>query len=101
MSDNRLIAIPLRPGKLVITRCQPLFVVEPKPQNAAQWLKLIARRTAQSFRLMVGVQDYGNYVTHFRVRHPHGTPLSERDFHRRCLEARFPSEGGKMGKCPC
>jgi uncharacterized short protein YbdD (DUF466 family) len=50
---------------------------------------------------MVGVQDYRNYVAHMQVRHPEIAPMTEREFHRRCLEARFPSEGGKMGKCPC
>jgi uncharacterized short protein YbdD (DUF466 family) len=101
MSENCLLLKAPRPAALLIQRCHPLFVVEPRPKSALQWLKLVGRRAAQSFRLMVGVQDYGNYVAHFRVRHPRGTPLSEREFHRRCLEARFPSEGGKMGKCPC
>lgn len=65
------------------------------------WLRLIAQRVAQSFRLMVGVQDYGNYVNHMRRHHPETTPMSEREFHRYCLDARFPSKAGKLGKCPC
>lgn len=50
---------------------------------------------------MVGVRDYENYLRHMREKHPEKTPMSERDFHRWCLDARFPSEPGKLGKCPC
>lgn len=55
----------------------------------------------QTFRLMVGVQDYQNYLQHMQLQHPHLTPMNEREFHRYCLEARFPSQPGKLGKCPC
>ena len=33
--------------------------------------------------------------------HPDQTPMDERAFHRYCLDARFPSQAGKLGKCPC
>ena len=75
-----------QPG-MTITRCLPLSLGE--------------SRVAQSFRLMVGVQDYQNYLRHQQLHHPELTPMSEREFHRYCLEARFPSQGGKLGKCPC
>ncbi|UJD88797.1 putative selenoprotein [Rahnella aquatilis] len=101
MSDSRALFKTPRPAVLQVIRCQPLFTVQPKPHNVAGWLRLAIKRTAQSFRLMVGVQDYQNYVRHMAIRHPEMTPMTEREFHRRCLEARFPSEGGKMGKCPC
>ncbi|MFD3245974.1 YbdD/YjiX family protein [Rahnella aquatilis] len=101
MSDSGALFKTSRPAALHIIRCQPLFIVQTKPHNVTGWLKLAIKRTAQSFRLMVGVQDYQNYVRHMLVRHPEMTPMTEREFHRRCLEARFPSEGGKMGKCPC
>ena len=101
MSESRALFKTPRPASFRIISCQPLFIVEPKPHNVSGWLKLAIRRTAQSFRLMVGVQDYQNYVQHMKVRHPDNEPMSEREFHRRCLEARCPSEGGKMGKCPC
>lgn len=101
MVDTRLpFRAPVRQG-FKIERCHALFVVEPKPQNLAQWLKLIAKRTAQSFRLMVGVQDYARYVQHMKIQHPEKKPMTEREFYQYCLNARFPSEGGKMGKCPC
>ncbi len=50
---------------------------------------------------MVGVQDYQTYLQHMRLHHPERSPMSEREFHRYCLDARFPSQGGKLGKCPC
>jgi len=85
-----------------ILRCQPLSAPAiPPPKGIWQWSRLIARRCAQSFRLMVGVQDYANYVEHQHRHHPDLPVMSERDFHRYCLEARFPSKGGKLGKCPC
>jgi len=79
--------------------CHPLHVAEDSPQRLT--LRLIFKRLAQSFRLMVGVQDYQNYLRHMQAHHPLSSPMSERDFHRYCLEARFPSKGGKLGKCPC
>ncbi|MCC3717998.1 YbdD/YjiX family protein [Rouxiella badensis] len=86
---------------LTITRCQPMVARPPRPENLRQWVKFIGKGIAQSFRLMVGVQDYPNYVRHMQVHHPEKTPMTEKEFHRYCLNARFPSEAGKLGKCPC
>ncbi|CNH88616.1 small protein yjiX [Yersinia frederiksenii] len=88
-------------GPRQITRCIPLIPRATHPTTLRAWARLIAHRVAQSFRLMVGVQDYGNYVNHMRRHHPETPPMSERDFHRYCLDARFPSKAGKLGKCPC
>lgn len=82
-----------------VLRCRPLMTLSEKPQPLT--LRLIAKRLAQSFRLMVGVQDYQNYLHHMQTKHPQATPMTEREFHRYCLEARFPGKGGKLGKCPC
>ncbi|MEG3135803.1 CstA-like transporter-associated (seleno)protein [Rouxiella sp. T17] len=86
---------------LTITRCQPMVARPPRPENIKQWLVYIGKGIAQSFRLMVGVQDYPNYVRHMALHHPEQTPMTEKAFHRYCLDARFPSEAGKLGKCPC
>jgi len=59
------------------------------------------RGLQQCFRLMVGVQDYQTYLQHMRQHHPGQPTMNERDFHRYCLDARFPSQAGKLGKCPC
>jgi len=100
-SETRLPYRSLTRTDLHVIRCHPLFEVEARPENLRQWAALIGRRLAQSFRLMVGVQDYGNYVKHMKQYHPLRQPMSEKEFHRYCLNARFPSEAGKLGKCPC
>ena len=82
---------------LQIQRCYPLTAPEPERFT----LRLLLLRLAQSFRLMVGVHDYGNYVRHMQQKHPRSVPMTEKEFHRYCLDARFPSQAGKIGKCPC
>ncbi|HHL2500490.1 TPA: YbdD/YjiX family protein [Yersinia enterocolitica] len=99
--QTNLLHRPFPPAPRQITRCIPLVPVVAHPTTLRAWVRLITHRVAQSFRLMVGVQDYGNYVNHMRRHHPDTPPMTERDFHRYCLEARFPSKGGKLGKCPC
>lgn len=89
--------LPLR-GELRIVRCWPLAATVTKETLT---LRLLMSRLAQCFRLMVGVQDYQTYLRHMQLRHPYDKPMSEKDFHRYCLEARFPSTAGKVGKCPC
>lgn len=89
--------LPAR-GELRIVRCRPLAVTVTKETLT---LRLLMSRLAQCFRLMVGVQDYQTYLRHMQLRHPLDKPMSEKDFHRYCLEARFPSTAGKVGKCPC
>lgn len=91
-------AAPRRPAFTII-RCCPLS--EPLPRTWPGRVRRVFRRLAQSFRLMVGVHDYPAYLRHHQLHHSDEPPLSEAAFHRRCLEARFPSQGGKMGKCPC
>ncbi|MEB6533932.1 YbdD/YjiX family protein [Pantoea stewartii] len=84
-------------GTWQIVRCELRHApVRPGFRWRAFWQGL-----QQSFRLMVGVQDYQKYLQHMRQHHPDLPPMSERDFHRYCLDARFPSQAGKLGKCPC
>jgi uncharacterized short protein YbdD (DUF466 family) len=77
------------------------FVTDLPPVGWLAQFKLAIKRMQQSFRLMVGVHDYQTYVLHMQSRHPEQTPMTEKEFHRYCLEARFPSKGGKINKCPC
>jgi len=84
-------------GKWQIIRCHP---AAPERPQAFSW-RGFWRGVQQCFRLMVGVQDYQKYLQHMRLHHPDQSPMSERDFHRYCLDARFPSQAGKLGKCPC
>lgn len=54
------------------------------------------RYMAQSFRLMVGVPDYGSYVAHMRATHPDQAPMSYEDFFRERQAARY---GSRIGRC--
>lgn len=82
-------------GSWQINQCLPLG-----DPPRSRWQK-IWHGLQQSFRLMVGVHDYQNYLQHMRRHHPGQTPMNEREFYRYCLDARFPSQPGKLGKCPC
>lgn len=95
MSDA--ISRPRQNSLLVIRRMVPIAVQTPEKLT----LRLLMSRLAQSFRLMVGVQDYPTYLRHINQQHPASKPMTEKEFHRYCLEARFPGKGGKLGKCPC
>jgi uncharacterized short protein YbdD (DUF466 family) len=57
------------------------------------------RYMAQSFRLMVGVPDYGSYLAHMAATHPDEAPMSYEAFFRNRLEARYGSGPGRMGRC--
>lgn len=54
------------------------------------------RYLTQSFRLMVGVPDYGSYVAHVRATHPDQEPMNYEAFFRERQAARY---GSSMGKC--
>lgn len=58
----------------------------------------IWKRFAQSFRLMVGVPEYSAYVEHMRSAHPEQTIMSQEEFFRERMEARY---GGKdrLNRC--
>lgn len=84
-------------GEWQIVRCHPAAT---PASRAFSWRRLW-RGLQQCFRLMVGVQDYQKYLQYMRLHHPDQPPMSEREFHRYCLDARFPSQAGKLGKCPC
>ncbi|MFD1803461.1 YbdD/YjiX family protein [Mixta tenebrionis] len=96
MSEYFLLPPPRRTP--IIYRCRALAASQ---SAAPRGLRLFWQRLAQSFRLMVGVQDYQTYLRHMRQHHPATPPMTEKAFHRYCLEARFPSQAGKIGKCPC
>ena len=64
-------------------------------------LKGLVWRTAQTLRLMVGVGDYEAYLEHVRKHHPEQQAMSRSDHFRYCQNARYPSKGGKIHRCPC
>jgi len=53
------------------------------------------RYLAQSFRLMVGVPDYGSYVAHVRATHPEREPMDYEAFFRERQAARYASRTGR------
>ncbi len=91
--------------KLVIGKMIKFTVLaQPKKFLMLQGLKTIQviwQRLQQSFRLMVGVPDYQTYLDHMAKNHPDLTAMDEKTFHRYCVDARYPSAGGGMKKCPC
>ena len=64
-------------------------------------LQVIAQRVVQTMRLMVGVQDYANYVAHMAAKHPELAPMDKKAFYRASIDARYPGKSGKLSKCPC
>ncbi|MDZ7278320.1 CstA-like transporter-associated (seleno)protein [Pantoea eucrina] len=98
MSDS-LFRAPRPQGQWQIYTCT-LQQTAPEGPARPRW-RTLWQRLQQSFRLMVGVGDYQTYLRHMRERHPEHPPMDERAYHRYCLEARFPSQAGKLGKCPC
>lgn len=55
----------------------------------------VARRVAAVIRRIIGVPDYEAYVAHVRSHHPGQEPISERDFHREQLTARYSRPGSR------
>ncbi|MHB8838808.1 MAG: YbdD/YjiX family protein [Gemmatimonadaceae bacterium] len=55
----------------------------------------VARRVAAVIRRIIGVPDYEAYVAHVRSAHPGQEPMSERDFNRERLSARYSRPGSR------
>jgi uncharacterized short protein YbdD (DUF466 family) len=56
------------------------------------------RTLAQSLRLMVGLPDYGAYLSHMEATHPGAPVMSYEDFFRERQAARYGGKG-RMGRC--
>lgn len=55
----------------------------------------VAQRVARVIRRIIGVPDYEAYVAHVRTHHPETEPMSEREFHRERLSARYSRPGSR------
>jgi uncharacterized short protein YbdD (DUF466 family) len=64
-------------------------------QGTAAGAFSVARRVAAVLRRIIGVPDYDVYVAHLRECHPGLEPMSERDFHRERLSARYSQPGNR------
>jgi uncharacterized short protein YbdD (DUF466 family) len=56
------------------------------------------RYLAQSLRLMVGLPDYDNYLTHMELNHPGQPVMSYEAFFRDRQAARY-GGAGRVGRC--
>ncbi|KPC52763.1 YbdD/YjiX family protein [Amantichitinum ursilacus] len=68
---------------------------------ASSWVervKDVLHKLVQMARLMVGVRDYDYYLQHMQQRHPDVAPMTRREFHRYCVDARYAGSGKG---CPC
>lgn len=63
--------------------------------------KALFVRAAQTARLMVGVGDYQQYLTHMQSHHPDETAMSEVAYFRYCQDSRYPGKDGAIKRCPC
>lgn len=92
-------------GKTVIYKIIKMTIMSQKELifNPKNWSRIatLLTRLQQSFRLMVGVPDYQNYLEHMKKHHPDMDAMDEKTFHRYCVDARYPTAGGTMKKCPC
>ena len=70
------------------------------PRNWSR-IAVLWQRLQQSFRLMVGVPDYPNYLEHMKKHHPDLEAMDAKTFYRHCVDARYPSATNGMKKCPC
>ena len=94
-----------RQGSAVIVKIIKFTILSQKhlllsPKNWSR-IATLWQNLQKSFRLMVGVPDYENYVKHMQAHHPDLTPMDAKTFYRYCVDARYPSSGGNMKKCPC
>lgn len=95
LNNGKTVALNLAKATLM---AQKDLILNPK--NIGRMLTLL-KRLQQSFRLMVGIPDYATYRAHMKEHHSDLTPMDEKTFFRYCIEARYPSNGGKMNRCPC
>lgn len=92
-------------GKTVIYKIIKMTIMSQKDLifNPKNWSRIATlwTRLQQSFRLMVGVPDYQNYLEHMKKHHPDMDAMDEKTFHRYCVDARYPTAGETLKKCPC
>lgn len=54
----------------------------------------VGKFLGKTAKLMVGVPDYDNYVSHMKLAHPDRQPMSYNEFFRERQEARYGGKGG-------
>lgn len=61
-------------------------------------LSKAGRYLGQTMRLMVGLPEYGTYVTHMENTHPGEPMMSYEEFFRERQDARY-GGNGRVGRC--
>ena len=56
------------------------------------------RYLGQSMRLMIGLPDYGNYVSHIEATHPDQPVMTYEEFFRERQDARY-GANGRTSRC--
>jgi uncharacterized short protein YbdD (DUF466 family) len=64
-------------------------------------LETAARYLGQTLRLMVGLPDYGNYVTHMEQHHPGQPVMTYEDFFRERQDAQYGGSNASRGRRCC
>lgn len=101
---SSIAGLPFRAGPRRPLHIHAVIIPASGPASTTgMWRKvqLLFSRVAQSFRLMVGVRDYQAYLAHMHLHHPAQQAMTEKQFHRYCVDARYGGKGGKLSKCPC
>ncbi len=55
----------------------------------------VARRVGNVIRQIIGAPDYDGYLAHVRAQHPDRTPLTEEQFRRERMSARYSRPGSR------
>ena len=55
----------------------------------------VARRVGHVIRQLIGAPDYDAYLAHVRAHHPERTPMTEDEFRRERLSARYSRPGNR------
>jgi len=67
-----------------------------RPENTTpRDVQGVARRVGNVIRRIIGAPDYDAYLAHVREHHPDRTPMSEDDFRRERLSARYSRPGSR------
>jgi uncharacterized short protein YbdD (DUF466 family) len=62
-------------------------------------IKIMWIWSVRTARLMIGVPDYDNYVTHRKAHHPEGPIMTYVEFFRERQNARYSCEKGRFKGC--
>jgi uncharacterized short protein YbdD (DUF466 family) len=62
-------------------------------------LAKLAHGVVKTARLMVGLPDYENYLSHRKEHHPDEAVMSYEEFFRERQASRYGANGGRISRC--